>query len=222
MGKDNKALPTVMIKDKPYVLTQHRLLEFHRLYPNGSIKTEITSDTEDSVVMVTKVTPDVKVPERAFTGIAQETRGSTFINKTSHYENCETSSRARALSNLGIGVEESCASAEEVANAVIQQTEQSTIKSMEEVIVKVNTIFNKHSRWIPIAVECKVCKPNAFENSLKKIFDAKSVHEAKKIVEKIEQALVDYYEELLENEQYKRMLEEEKERKAKESSKKGD
>ena len=56
-----------MIKGKPYVLTQPRLLEFHRLYPNGSIKTEITSDSQDSVVMVTTIIPDVKVPERAFT-----------------------------------------------------------------------------------------------------------------------------------------------------------
>ena len=87
---------------------------------------------------------------------------------------------------------------------------------------KVNNAFKKHSQWIPIAVECKVCKPNAFENSLKKIFDAQSIHQAKKIVENIEQALVNYYEELLENEQYKRMIEAEKERKAKESSKKGD
>ena len=37
MSEDNKALPTVDIKGKPYVLTQHRLLEFHRLYPNGSL-----------------------------------------------------------------------------------------------------------------------------------------------------------------------------------------
>ena len=60
MAKDNKALPTVDIKGKPYVLTQHRLLEFHRLYPNGSILTEIVSETEDSVVMITKVMPDAK------------------------------------------------------------------------------------------------------------------------------------------------------------------
>ena len=60
----------------------------------------------------------------------------TFINKTSHYENCETSSRARALSNLGIGVEESCASAEEVANAMIQQSEIDTIKNLKPSIYK--------------------------------------------------------------------------------------
>lgn len=174
MSKDNKALPTVDIKGKPYVLTQHRLLEFHRLYPNGSINTEIISDTQDSVVMVTTVVPDVKVPERAFTGIAQETLGSTFINKTSHYENCETSSRARALSNLGIGVEESCASAEEVANAVIQQNEQNTIDNLRKSIHKFVKLHIDSQSWIGIAVDLGVIDPEKYQQSLNKMFVGKT------------------------------------------------
>tara|TARA_Y100000401_G_scaffold83162_1_gene68512 strand:+ start:1082 stop:1708 length:627 start_codon:yes stop_codon:yes gene_type:complete len=182
--KENKGLPTVDIKGKPYVLTQHRLLEFHKLYPNGSIKTEITSDTQDSVVMVTTVVPDVKVPERAFTGIAQETRGSTFINKTSHYENCETSSRARALSNLGIGVEESCASAEEVANAMLQQSEDKIISSMKTNILSLMQVFQQSEEWLPKAIELGIAKSDIMNVSLGYVLNSKSIEEAEERVRK--------------------------------------
>ena len=169
--KENKTLPTVDIKGKPYVLTQHRLLEFHRLYPNGSIQTDIVTDSNDSVVMVTKVYPDVKEPNRVFTGIASETRGSTFINKTSHYENCETSSRARALSNLGIGVEESCASAEEVANAMIQQSEQKTMENLKPSLFKFIKLYLDAQTWLPYAYDYNIIDKKNFQLSLSKIFD---------------------------------------------------
>jgi hypothetical protein len=177
MVKENK-LPTVDIKGKPYVLTQYRLLEFHRLYPNGSIQTDIVTDSNDSVVMVTKVYPDVKEPNRVFTGIASETQGSTFINKTSHYENCETSSRARALSNLGIGVEESCASAEEVANAVIQQSEQQIVESMKNNILKLMSVFSQSEKWIPKAIELGVANADIMQVSLNYVLDSKTIKES--------------------------------------------
>ena len=47
--------------------------------------------------------------------------GSSFINKTSALENCETSSVGRALGFLGIGIDTSIASREEVDNAIHQQ-----------------------------------------------------------------------------------------------------
>ena len=221
MSEENKKPKgLVNIQGKDYLQVNGRLLQFHELYPNGSISTKIISDTEHSVVMITTVVPDIKKPERYFTGIAQETNGSTFINKTSHYENCETSSRGRALAGLGIGIEEALASSEEVANAMVQQDEQKTIKAMEEVMIRFNNCFRGANQWLPLAVELKICKSNAFENSLKKIFNSKSVQQAKIIVGKIDKALVGYYNELLENEQYQRMVEAEKEKQALKSSKK--
>tara|TARA_Y100001963_G_scaffold155902_1_gene248145 strand:- start:741 stop:1382 length:642 start_codon:yes stop_codon:yes gene_type:complete len=207
--EETKSLPTVDIKGKPYVLTQHRLLEFHRLYPNGSISTDIVTDSQDSVVMITKVVPDVKVPERAFTGIAQETRGSTFINKTSHYENCETSSRARALSNLGIGVEESCASAEEVANAMIQQSEDKTIKGIKEAILHLMSIYEAAKKWLPKAVELGVVKSDIMNVSLGYVLNSKSIEEADERVRKTNLRFTKFFEQYNEKTQ-------------KESSDKGD
>jgi len=54
-------------------------------------------------------------------GYAYEKENSTFINKTSYIENCETSAIGRALGFLGIGIDAGIASADEVQNAVINQ-----------------------------------------------------------------------------------------------------
>ena len=217
--QETKGLPTVDIKGKPYVLTQHRLLEFHRLYPNGSISTDIVTDSQDSVVMITTVIPDVKVPERAFTGIAQETRGSTFINKTSHYENCETSSRARALSNLGIGVEESCASAEEVANAMIQQSEDKTIKGIKESILKLMALYKSSEKWLPKAVEFGIAKADVMNVSLGYVLNSKSIEEAEERVRKTNFRFTDWFDKLQQNAEHKKQIAEE-EKKALEKNKK--
>ena len=55
------------------------------------------------------------------TGTAYEKENSTFINKTSYIENCETSAVGRALAMCGIGIDTSIASAEEVQNAINNQ-----------------------------------------------------------------------------------------------------
>jgi hypothetical protein len=54
-------------------------------------------------------------------GHAYEREDSTFINKTSYIENCETSAVGRALGMLGLGIDTSVASAEEVQNAINNQ-----------------------------------------------------------------------------------------------------
>ena len=55
------------------------------------------------------------------TGTAQEKETSSFINKTSFIENCETSAVGRALGMCGFGIDTSIASAEEVQNAINNQ-----------------------------------------------------------------------------------------------------
>ena len=59
-------------------------------------------------------------------GTAQEKENSSFINKTSFIENCETSAVGRALGMLGIGIDTSVASYEEVANAIENQNKKLT------------------------------------------------------------------------------------------------
>ena len=74
------------------------------------------------------------------TGTAYEKENSTFINKTSYIENCETSAIGRALGIAGFGIDTSVASAEEVKNAMANQV---TITTKEEAL-KYEITFGKH------------------------------------------------------------------------------
>ena len=56
-------------------------------------------------------------------GHAHEVKSSSNINKTSHVENCETSAVGRALAMLGIGIDTSIASSNEVQEAIAKQQE---------------------------------------------------------------------------------------------------
>ena len=113
----------IQIKGKDYIEVNERVKQFHKDYPNGSITTELIEMT-DRFITKTTVIPDVKNPDRKFTGIAYEKEDSTFINKTSALENCETSSVGRSMGFLGLGIDTSIASYDEVANAVEQQKDK--------------------------------------------------------------------------------------------------
>ena len=87
----NKNLPKVDVKGKSYSMVNSRVQAFRKLCPEGSIVTEIISMTEDMVVM--KATVSDETGRVLATGTAFEMKASSFINKTSYIENCETSSR---------------------------------------------------------------------------------------------------------------------------------
>jgi len=115
----NKKLKSINIKGKEYVEVNERLKFFRINFPKYSLTTEVLEKTPDSILIKATVYDDKDRP--IATGIAEEIKGSTFINKTSYVENCETSAWGRALANLGIGLDTSVASAEEVQNAIENQ-----------------------------------------------------------------------------------------------------
>ena len=118
----SQELATVNIKGKDYVLVNERLKAFRNAYSGWSIETEIIELTNERCVMQAVIKDD-KGTTRA-TGTAYEMANSSFINKTSYIENCETSAWGRALGCLGIGIDTSIASAEEVQTAIENQKEQ--------------------------------------------------------------------------------------------------
>lgn len=112
-------MKTVDIKGKQYVEVNERIKYFRENYKGWSLTSEVVS-LEDGVCVIKATVKDEN--DRAMaTGIAYEREGSTFINKTSYIENCETSAWGRALGNLGIGIDASIASADEVQNAQLNQ-----------------------------------------------------------------------------------------------------
>ena len=115
-----------------YVEVNQRIKAFRKLYPEGCIETEMLSNENGVCVFKASIFSnytyviedgEFRTVNRSLLGIghAYEKEGSTFINKTSYIENCETSAVGRALAMCGIGIDKSIASAEEVENAVNNQ-----------------------------------------------------------------------------------------------------
>lgn len=124
-----KEMGTVDIKGKDYVQVNDRVLAFRKLFPDGDIITHIESLC-DGVVVIRADVLDNEGKHLA-SGVAYEKEGSTFINKTSYIENCETSAVGRALGFLGIGIDTSICSAEELQTAVINQEGNETISATQ-------------------------------------------------------------------------------------------
>ena len=127
----------IKIKGNDYVMVHERVKEFHNLFPNGSMKTEVVELTDARFITITTVVPDVKVPERCFTGIACE-----LANDESALENCETSSCGRALGFLNIGIDTSIASYEEVSNAISKQKSKPIKQALKEQAKTVQAIHD--------------------------------------------------------------------------------
>ncbi len=120
--KANDTVDTTDIKGRAYVEVNQRIKAFRIVYPTGTISTEILSNEDGVCVM--RATVGFTDNEDFIilgTGTAYEKEGSTFINKTSYIENCETSAIGRALGMAGFGIDTSVASAEEVQNAIANQ-----------------------------------------------------------------------------------------------------
>ena len=112
---------TTNIKGKQYVEVHERIKFFRQedQYKNWGIVTDFpVLDSEQAMCRCSIVTPDGVVVSQ---GHAHEVRSASNINKTSYVENCETSAIGRALGILGIGIDTSVASANEVQDAIAKQ-----------------------------------------------------------------------------------------------------
>ena len=121
--KANEAIKTTDIKGKEYAEVNQRIKAFRMVYPEGAIHTELISLEGGVCVFKAMVyaSGDKTVNTLLAVGHAYEKEGSSFINKTSYIENCETSAVGRALGFCGFGIDTSIASYEEVANAKMNQ-----------------------------------------------------------------------------------------------------
>ena len=117
----NYQFKTTNIRGKQYVEVNERIKFFRQedQYKNWSLITDFTMlDDAQCVCKASIVDANNRIIS---TGHAHETQGSSNINKTSYVENCETSAIGRALAMLGIGIDTSIASANEVAEAIAKQ-----------------------------------------------------------------------------------------------------
>ena len=117
----NYKFKTTNIRGKQYVEVNERIKFFRQeeQYKNWTLMSEFSVlDSEQAVCKATIADTAGRV---IAVGHAHEERGSSNINKTSYVENCETSAIGRALAMLGIGIDTSIASANEVQDAIAKQ-----------------------------------------------------------------------------------------------------
>lgn len=180
---EKNKLETIDIKGKKYVTVNTRLLEFvnnkdykgwytheyiEKYYEKTTevVKTENDLTTKQSVTVPQEVIVVCEIfnkdREMIATAYAHEVRDSSFINKTSFIENAFTSALGRALGYLGIGVIDGIASADEVANAIVNQSQTAKVdnrpwltqaqysellKSDKETVEKAMTEFRMKTVW---------------------------------------------------------------------------
>lgn len=144
--KANEQIKTTDIKGKDYAEVNQRIKAFRMVYPMGAIVPEIISIENGTIIMKCTVLDDCE--NILAIGHAYEKENSTFINKTSYIENCETSAVGRALGLAGFGINTSIASAEEVINAITQQEilskpiETKYVATIKSLITKYSQIRN--------------------------------------------------------------------------------
>lgn len=116
--KANEDIKSIDVKGKNYVMVNERVKGLRKVLPGATIKTEILNDTGSEATMRASIYDGENL---LATGTAHERKDASFINKTSYIENCETSAVGRALGFLGIGIDDSLGTADEIANAILQQ-----------------------------------------------------------------------------------------------------
>ena len=153
-------LKTVNIKGKEYVEVNTRIKYFRQNFKEWSLTSEIIELTSETVL----IKAVIRNPEGRIiaSGYAHEEKASSYINKTSFIENCETSAWGRALGNLGIGIDSSVASYEEVKTAIQKQETQKQAITATKKAAKVLTPQDGE-RWLK-AVDY------AFKNGTTKLF----------------------------------------------------
>ena len=163
--KANEAIETMDVKGKEYAMVNQRIKAFRMCYPEGTIETELISNI-DGVCIFRAVVKNIDII--LGTGTAYEKESSSYINKTSYIENCETSAVGRALGMCGFGIDTSVASYEEVANAVKNQE----MPSKGPVMPK--KASEDSVRYI---------LTNATENELKKVVEAYKINQLSELSE---------------------------------------
>ena len=119
LARANASLKVIDVKGKGYAQVNERVKAFRDMCPCGEVVTEIAALDDNAVVV--KATIRDETGKTLATGLAREERESSYINKTSYVENCETSAIGRALGFAGIGIDGSICSADELAVALNNQ-----------------------------------------------------------------------------------------------------
>ena len=170
LKKANDSIVTTEIKGNQYAAVSQRIKAFRMLFPTGMIATDIISNENGVCIIKATVGFLNENGERQVlgTGIAYEKENSSFINKTSYIENCETSAVGRALGMCGLGIDSDVASADEVQTATFQQD------SLKPITAEKRKALEKSCKddGIPVGYICELYSVS----ELKELTEAKFVN----------------------------------------------
>ena len=166
----NYKFKTTNIRGKQYVEVNERIKFFRQeeQYKNWGVHTEFPMLTTDECLCRASIV-DANGHTIAV-GHAHEVKTASNINKTSYVENCETSAVGRALAMLGIGIDASIASANEVSDAIAQQDsgidlkKKPTAKAKPAAATEEVSIMDKAVNYIKSATD----KQKAFDSIMSK------------------------------------------------------
>ena len=123
----------IMIKGKPYVQVNQRVLELRKNYGDKDemfgIRTKVIEWYKEKNEIIIQAEITDQSGRVVGSGIAHEEKSQTGVNSTSYVENCETSAIGRALAAFGLGIEDAYASADEVQEAIKKQDQTKEKKS---------------------------------------------------------------------------------------------
>lgn len=136
LQRANEAIKSTDIKGKDYAEVSQRIKAFRSVCPHGAIITEMISNAPKvdgrENICIFRATVYDEEKNIIGTGTAYEEEGSSFINKTSYIENCETSAVGRALAMCGFGVDGNVSSADETKNAQNNQDKKKQEKKSQK------------------------------------------------------------------------------------------
>ncbi len=180
----NKKTVLTDVKGKDYVMVNQRVKAFRMVYPAGKIQTEIVALKDGIVIFKASVYDEDEV--LLGTGTAQEKESSSFINKTSYIENCETSAVGRALGFCGFGIDSGIASLEEVENAKNNQNKKAPKPTQKDKLLNdfelQNTLHGTNQRF-------KLLVSSALDTAGVKAVNDLNITELKELLKAIESNL---------------------------------
>ena len=164
----NYKFKTTNIRGKQYVEVNERIKFFRqeKKYDGWGIHTDVNMlDGEQCLCKCTITNTSGEVVAQ---GHAHEVKSSSNINKTSHVENCETSAVGRALAMLGIGIDTSIASANEVTEAIAKQQEMVDNPHVQKLAKKLDAPVENIMDKAVAYIKGQTDKRKAFDSITKK------------------------------------------------------
>lgn len=130
----------VNIHGKEYSEVSERLLLFRAAHPDYTIDSDLIEYGTERVVVKARISDGNG--HLIATGLAEETRSASSINKVSAVENCETSAVGRALAFFGLAGTGPMASADEMLKAAVNEFAQ-----CDDIMALKNSFRSWHSKF---------------------------------------------------------------------------